>query len=75
MFPLFTKGELSKRWNVSINRLNNWEKRHDDFPPRISGIMAGSTVVYASSDVKAYEDSRGGAEGAAIYNATLGGRS
>lgn len=73
-YPLYTKGELSKRWNISISRLNNWESRHEDFPPRISGIMAGSTVVYTAADIKAYENSRGGAEGVAIYNAALGGR-
>lgn len=75
MYPLHTKADLAKRWGVEIKRLNNWEVRHDDFPPRIVGIMAGDTKVYGASDVKKYEEGRGGMGGVATHNAALGNRS
>lgn len=74
MWPLHTKTDLSKRWGVSVQRLNNWAKRHDDFPPRIEGIMSGETLVYGESDVKHYEKTRGGAEKVAEHNSALGNR-
>lgn len=74
MWPLFTKSDLAKRWNVTVQRLNNWETRHDDFPPRISGVMAGDTAVYGRADVESYEVNRGGADKVATYNAALGFR-
>lgn len=76
MYPLFTKTELCKRWGITIHRLNNWELRHDDFPPRVVGLLVGNSVpIYSNADIKSYEESRGGSGGVAMFNAALGGRS
>lgn len=75
MYPLFTKTELSKRWGISIHRLNNWQERHEDFPPMISGLLANDSIpIFGHGDIKQYEESRGGREGIATFNAAMGGR-
>lgn len=74
MWPLFTKADLMARWGVKAQRLSNWEVRHEDFPPRIIGVMAGDLPVYGRADVEAYEKGRGGRERVADFNAALGNR-
>jgi len=74
MWPLYTKTDLAKRWNVSLARLNNWEKRHDDFPPRVEGVIAGDLTVYGNVDVQQYERARGGSGSVATHNAAAGNR-
>lgn len=74
MWPLFTKADLMARWGITAQRLTNWEARHEDFPPRIVGVIAGELPVYGRADVETYEKGRGGITGVASFNAALGNR-
>lgn len=70
-FPLYTKSDLAKRWKITIQRLNNWELKHDDFPARLQGVVAGDLPIYSLVDIKEYEDKRGGVKKIAKYNSSI----
>lgn len=55
----FSKADLGRRWNVKPQAVNNWEKRHSDFPPVIFRLGNGMIPVYEIEDVKKYEQARG----------------
>lgn len=56
--PLLSKADLATRWGVSRQVVNNWESRHDDFPPVAIAVHNGSLPLYLESDVEVYERSR-----------------
>lgn len=64
IFPLFTKQDLAERWGKSIQLINNWGRRHSDFPEKFSGILIQdqgehTRGFYPAYAVYKYEKTRG----------------
>jgi hypothetical protein len=67
LFPLFTAVTMAERWNVSTSTVRNWQKRYDDFPKPIKGIVAerknyrayNGTEYFPFYEVERYEEERG----------------
>jgi hypothetical protein len=59
MERVLTQRDLSDRWEVSRQVVNNWSKRHEDFPKPDQFVSSGTIALYLESDVKKYEKKRG----------------
>lgn len=59
MEKLYTKVDLSNRWGVSRQVVNNWSKRNEDFPAPLQFVSNGSIPLYTESSIKLYEEKRG----------------
>jgi hypothetical protein len=59
MERLFTKVDLGMRWGVSRQVVNNWSKRHEDFPAPVQYVSNGAIPLYKESDIRKYEEKRG----------------
>jgi hypothetical protein len=71
LFPLYTKKDMAERWGESIQVVNNWSNRHEDFPKALSGILAkepqgkrmgggaGVGGLYPFYEIERYEQARG----------------
>jgi hypothetical protein len=55
---LLTKSDMATRWQVSRQVVNNWSKRHFDFPKEVVRVDNGRLPLYFESDVAAYENNR-----------------
>lgn len=53
-----SKADLAKRWGVSAQSINNWEKRYPGFPPEAFRVGNGRIPVYEMADVLEYEKRR-----------------
>jgi len=55
---LYSKADLARRWGVTRQVVNNWEKRHNDFPDPVMHVHDGSLPLYLLEDVVQYEKNR-----------------
>ncbi|MCY9090923.1 hypothetical protein [Bacillus mojavensis] len=55
---LLTKSDMATRWSVTRQVVNNWSKRHADFPPEVSRVDNGRLPLYLESDIEKYEKAR-----------------
>ena len=55
----FSKADLGRRWGVKPQTVNNWERRHPEFPPVAFRLGNGNIPVYELADVQRYEKLKG----------------
>lgn len=55
---LYSKADLARRWGVTRQVVNNWEKRHNDFPDPVMHVHGGSLPLYLHEDAVEYEKKR-----------------
>lgn len=53
------KSDMATRWGVTRQVVNNWENRHDDFPPVEMTVDNGRMPLYTLKEVQKYERERG----------------
>lgn len=60
VFPFYTTQALAERWGLKDRRLvNNWSKRHEDFPKPVQGLIKGGGPYYPLYEIVRYEEKRG----------------
>lgn len=59
IFPLHTKQDLADRWGVTIQVVNNWAARHNDFPVPLTENVINGRPLYPLCEVERYERVRG----------------
>lgn len=55
---LLTKSDMAVRWSVTRQVVNNWSKRHTDFPSEVTRVDNGRLPLYLESDIEKYEKAR-----------------
>ncbi|CAF1897176.1 hypothetical protein NRS6185_03774 [Bacillus subtilis] len=55
---LLTKSDMATRWSVTRQVVNNWSKRHADFPSEVTRVDNGRLPLYLESDIEKYEKAR-----------------
>jgi hypothetical protein len=58
-FPFYTKQALAERWGVSRQVVNDRNRRHDDFPKPVEGLIKGGGPYYPLYEIMRYEAARG----------------
>lgn len=56
---LLAKSDMATRWGVTRQVVNNWENRHNDFPPVKMKVDNGRMPLYLLEEVQKYEKKRG----------------
>lgn len=54
-----SKGDLARRWGVSNQVVQNWDKREKDFPAPVFRVGNGRIPIYELSTIEAYEKTKG----------------
>lgn len=54
----FSKGDLGRRWGISVQNVGHWEKRHPPFIPESFRVGKGRIPIYHIHDILAYEARR-----------------
>lgn len=52
---LLSKSDMATRWGVTRQVVNNWESRHNDFPPVYMKVDNDRMPLYLLKDVEKYE--------------------
>lgn len=55
---LLSKSDMAARWGVTRQVVNNWESRHNDFPPVCMKVDNERMPLYLLEDVIKYETGR-----------------